>query len=142
ATVFVSPGLQLTLVDFRPSSACTNVTACVPAATDTPNFGVPPSGRPSSTTFETGMELRLIVHFPAGAAAGVAAGAFVASACCGAGVASVEAGEAGVLALARACVALLAAPLPSLPWSVATAGACGAAGAAGAAAPAGATGSS
>src|SRR5690606_31303375 len=44
----------------------TKITLCVPGETLT-IFGVLPSGRPSTSTFETGMELMRRVAFPVGA---------------------------------------------------------------------------
>src|SRR6185436_5167470 len=64
ATVFDSPDLQVTLVTFRPSSGFTKMTVCDPADAETPSLGVPPSGFPSRTTLETGIELKLSVQLP------------------------------------------------------------------------------
>ena len=41
-----------------------NTTVCEPAETLTPIFGVSPSGFPSSTTFDTGMEFMFSVPVP------------------------------------------------------------------------------
>ena len=56
-----SPDFTVTLADLRPISGCTKTTVCVPAETDTPAFGVDPSGRPSRMQFEGGIELMLSV---------------------------------------------------------------------------------
>src|SRR3954447_24277274 len=76
ATVFFSPPRQVMTCFFIDSP--TNKTVCVPAGVDTPTRGVSPSGRPSSTTLDAGMELRLSVQVPplgTGSAFGAGAGA-------------------------------------------------------------------
>src|SRR3954453_11560235 len=77
ATVLVSPALQVAEVDFLFPSA-TKSTLCAPALAAMPILGVMPSGLPSSTTRDAGMELKLSVQPPEAAAvfgAGSAAGA-------------------------------------------------------------------
>ena len=63
ATVFFSPPAQLAATVFLPESLM-NEAVCLPAVTLTPSLGVSPSGRPSSSTFETGIELKLNVQGP------------------------------------------------------------------------------
>src|SRR5438552_1405268 len=63
AIVFFSPAAHVALAVFRVESV-TKSTLCLPAATETPVFGVSPKGCPSSETCEIGIELMLSVQLP------------------------------------------------------------------------------
>jgi hypothetical protein len=58
-TLFVSPRFTTTVTTRLPRLGWTNVTVCVPALTLTPILGVRPSGLPSTTTLDGGVEFRL-----------------------------------------------------------------------------------
>src|SRR5258706_3367862 len=60
----VLPASTVTDLALRPKSGWTKIPVCPPGVTCTPTLGVAPSGLPSKITFETGMELMLIVPLP------------------------------------------------------------------------------